>query len=577
MLEHDPGHPRSPRSPRTSGHRGERIEPHVERIQAAAADAFAPNTRRAYRTAWAGVRPVGPMAKGSRPSPLAPAAVAAYLAGPIRSGSTLTSLRSIWNRFRRSVIAHIEAGEADPAASEGVRRVLPGPFLASAGGGGEASGGRAHRRSAGRDPRHGRRSPRGFRPELDGIPHEAARIRGAVDVALASRHAGRHAPALRSGRARTEADVELRPDGSGRLRVRRSKTDQEGEGAVQYLGKRTAAAVREIRTRIRTPACSASSSGRSVARRLAAMARGSPGSKARSVRTLRPRRDGPRSRWPPGPPSSPSRSRVGGLPPGCPPTTNRGELIRTQGLVARFYGPVRVPSAPRDPRRKAAGSPLTAFGLADGSDENERGDVRAGRGRYPSPLASVRSGSLRSPATCIGSLCNITSAHKTRALDRYDPEFRIQQAEDLFERVKDRVGEKRAVRFMGSYSIRAYCPAARTVPLRLRDDHHPGGLPSGHLCRLRPAVSRPDQGSTTGLASLARSRAMDPGRPRADDQNHLGAVLRGSTGRPGLTWTRSQPRSPRWCWNSRPNQVGGGLRAPPRTYGSRIRRFPSVL
>ena len=29
------------------------IEPHVERIQAAAADAFAPNTRRAYRTAWA--------------------------------------------------------------------------------------------------------------------------------------------------------------------------------------------------------------------------------------------------------------------------------------------------------------------------------------------------------------------------------------------------------------------------------------------------------------------------------------------------------------------------------------------
>ena len=55
--------------------------------------------------------------------------------------------------------------------------------------------------------------------------------------------------------------------------------------------------------------------------------------------------------------------------------------------------------------------------------------------------------------------------HKTRALDRYDPEFR-EQAEDLFERVKDRVGEKRAVRLTGSYSICAYFQGAAT-PLTL--------------------------------------------------------------------------------------------------------------
>ena len=55
--------------------------------------------------------------------------------------------------------------------------------------------------------------------------------------------------------------------------------------------------------------------------------------------------------------------------------------------------------------------------------------------------------------------------HKTRALDRYDPEFR-EQAEDLFERVKDRVGEKCAVRLTGSYSIRAYFQGAAT-PLTL--------------------------------------------------------------------------------------------------------------
>ena len=57
---------------------------------------------------------------------------------------------------------------------------------------------------------------------------------------------------------------------------------------------------------------------------------------------------------------------------------------------------MRVPR-PRDPRRKAAGSPLTAFGLADDPEETDEGDVRAGRGRHPSPLASFgpdRSGRL---------------------------------------------------------------------------------------------------------------------------------------------------------------------------------------
>ncbi len=67
-------------------------------------------------------------------------------------------------------------------------------------------------------------------------------------------------------------------------------------------------------------------------------------------------------------------------------------------------------------------------------------------------------------------------AHKTRALDRYDPEFR-KQAEDLFERVKDRVGEERAVRFMGSYSIRAYSRGATTplsfVKIIIREDFPP--------------------------------------------------------------------------------------------------------
>ena len=67
-------------------------------------------------------------------------------------------------------------------------------------------------------------------------------------------------------------------------------------------------------------------------------------------------------------------------------------------------------------------------------------------------------------------------AHKTRALDRYDPEFR-EQAEDLFERVKGRVGEKRAVRLTGSYSIRAHFQGTkvslRLVKIIIREDFPP--------------------------------------------------------------------------------------------------------
>ena len=58
---------------------------------------------------------------------------------------------------------------------------------------------------------------------------------GLVDIALASTLRDgllrrSEAAALRRG------DVELLADGSGRLHVRQSKGDQEGSGAVLYLG-----------------------------------------------------------------------------------------------------------------------------------------------------------------------------------------------------------------------------------------------------------------------------------------------------------------------------------------------------
>ena len=87
-----------------------------------------------------------------------------------------------------------------------------------------------------------------------------------------------------------------------------------------------------------------------------------------------------------------------------------------------------------------------------------------GRGRHSSSLASF--GPDRSDYLHVYRWpVSHHPAHKTRALDRYDPELR-KQAEDLFEHVKDRVGEKRAVRLTGSYSIRASFQGA-TTPLRL--------------------------------------------------------------------------------------------------------------
>ena len=75
---------------------------------------------------------------------------------------------------------------------------------------------------------------------------DRASWRGRVDLALLS--------VLRDGLLRrseaaalTWADVELRDNRSALLQVNRSKTDQEGEGTVLYLGKEAADALKAIR------------------------------------------------------------------------------------------------------------------------------------------------------------------------------------------------------------------------------------------------------------------------------------------------------------------------------------------
>ena len=237
------------------------------RIREAAADAFAPATRRLYAGAFRGFADWATTG-GLRAFPSAPATVAAYLAARSDQGRSVATVRA----DRQAISAvHRELGEADPAGDVLVRRVMRGLARQRAGEGSRqasplTAGGLAAIRATAFTPRTG---PSGRTESL-----ETARIRGAVDVAIAS--VMRDALLRRSEAAALEwADVELRPDGSGRLRIRRSKTDQEGGGAVQYLGKGTAAAVREIRPGNPDPDARVFGlrSGRSVARRLAAMAR----------------------------------------------------------------------------------------------------------------------------------------------------------------------------------------------------------------------------------------------------------------------------------------------------------------
>ena len=70
-----------------------------------------------------------------------------------------------------------------------------------------------------------------------------AHLRGQVDIALAS--VMRDAMLRRSeAAALTWADMEFRSDGSARVTVRRSKSDQDGTGVTLYVGPAAGAALR---------------------------------------------------------------------------------------------------------------------------------------------------------------------------------------------------------------------------------------------------------------------------------------------------------------------------------------------
>ncbi len=185
------------------------------RLEAAWAASKSPATRRAYRTAWA-TWTAWADAHGGTSLPAAPQAVAAYLAARAEAGAGMATLRMATAAIGA---AHELAGETSPCANRLVKTAMQGFARQAA--------------EAGATVRQAR-----------GLTAEAvAAIRGALSGrADTSRRAARDMALVSviadAGLRRSEAaalawaDIEVEADGSGRVTVRRSKTDQEGTGAV---------------------------------------------------------------------------------------------------------------------------------------------------------------------------------------------------------------------------------------------------------------------------------------------------------------------------------------------------------
>ena len=226
--------------PTGSPARGETLtESDVSNLKAILHHEIASSTLNNYRVQWGNFLSWA-LEKGIQPLPAEPAQVAAYLAERIQEhGHKPSTLRVAASAI---AFAHKTARVDDPCASPEVKRTL-----------------RCATRKAGREQKQAEaltaealsaiestacepRLGRGGRYESQ----ETARCRGNLDIALISlmRDAMLR---VSEAAALTWRDIEYEADGTGRLLVRRSKTDAEGQGAVLFLSAPTMAALALVR------------------------------------------------------------------------------------------------------------------------------------------------------------------------------------------------------------------------------------------------------------------------------------------------------------------------------------------
>ncbi len=240
---------------------------HVEAIAAALERSRRPATRRAYACAWKQFR-TWAEAEGLESLPSDPVVVAAYLAQRAGEGLSVASLELDRKAIRHY---HRKAGLPTPTSSEGVRQTLAGLRNQAADRGREPRQARAltkERMEAVRSTAHRPRSGPTGRTESA----EVARRRGDMDIAMAS--VMRDAMLRRSEACELRwGSVQFRPDGTGRITIRRSKTNRGS--AVLYVGDEATEALRRIRPVdvARTARVFGLRSGQAISNRLAAMAR----------------------------------------------------------------------------------------------------------------------------------------------------------------------------------------------------------------------------------------------------------------------------------------------------------------
>ena len=203
-------------------------------VQDAIAASRAPRTLRLYAGAfrrWA----TWAETHGFAALPAAPEPIAGYLAHLAANRSVATA------RQAAAAIAHAHrsAGHPNPCESEGVRRTLAGIARQ------QAAAGKAVRQATAITGERLAAIRATIRSETRSAS-PSSRRRAARDIALLA--------VMRDGLLRRSeaaairwADLEVVSDRSGRLTIRRSKTDQTGAGAVLYLGPPTVRALEAIR------------------------------------------------------------------------------------------------------------------------------------------------------------------------------------------------------------------------------------------------------------------------------------------------------------------------------------------
>lgn len=198
-----------------------------------------PNTIRAYRSqwrrfvAWAAARRIPAL-------PAEPEHVSAYLAERFE----LLGHRPATLRVAAAAIAYVHnnCGLENPCSHPDVKRTLRGATRVAGKAQKQAKGLTADALDA--------IAATACRPRLrkDGRREsaQAAARRGSVDIALV-RLMRDAMLRVSECAALTWSDIETVPDGSGRLLIRRSKTDPDGEGAVLFVSAQTVAALASIR------------------------------------------------------------------------------------------------------------------------------------------------------------------------------------------------------------------------------------------------------------------------------------------------------------------------------------------